>query len=206
MDNTQPRLLIMSETHIHNLHYLVLIKNLINKSLIAHNRITALRIDLRFPMNKIDYRSDPIVITKFIESLKSKIKADIKNKEKEWGRNLFSSFHYAWAKEYGMKNNHKHYHLLILVNKDIYYSVGNYKESSDNLSSMIKQAWCSALNLSYPEFKSLVHFPENGCLYLDKNSPDINTQIELLMNRASYLAKNHTKNYNNGERSFGCSR
>lgn len=71
----------------HNEHYIQKINHTIRKSLLTCNRITAIRVDLRFPSEDIFYFSDSRVITRFFESLKAKIDADLKRKNKAWKRN-----------------------------------------------------------------------------------------------------------------------
>ncbi|MES2027430.1 MAG: inovirus-type Gp2 protein, partial [Pseudomonadota bacterium] len=73
-------------------------------------------------------------------------------------------------------------------------------------SAMIKQAWCSALGLPFADFNQLVHFPRGGVLHMDANSPEFMQQLQIVLDRAKYLAKEFTKQYGDGQRSFGCSR
>ncbi|MCL3908027.1 inovirus-type Gp2 protein, partial [Escherichia coli] len=60
-----------------------------------------------------------------------------------------------------------------------------------SLAGMIKQAWCSALGVDVGCHATLVHFPAWPAVWLE---------------RADYLAKEHTKAHCTGERNFGCSR
>ncbi len=146
------------------------------------------------------------IITRFIESLKAKVAADLRRKEQAWDRKLSCSLKDVWVREFGHCKGKMHFHVLLLLNKDVYYSLGDFKDASGNLSAMIRQAWCSALGLPYPEFQQLVHFPEGGVMYMDKKSPEFMQQLQIVLDRADYLAKESTKQYGDGQRSFGCSR
>lgn len=194
------------QTSQYNQNYISKIDTVIRKSLIAHNRTSVIRIDLRFPTEVNFHSNDSKAITRFIESLKAKIDADLKRKSNKWGRHCSSHVNYIWVKEIGEKNNNKHYHVLLLVNKDIYHTLGNYDQDEPNLGILIQQAWCSAINAAYPENRYLAHFPDNPTYWLDAHSPEIEKQISALNERCLYLAKHHTKQYGEGERSFGCSR
>lgn len=195
----------MSRQYKHNPEYQAIIFNVILKALERYSRLMVIRCDLRFPLEQVEAEDDPKVITRFISSLKAKIKSDLKRKEKAWGRRLECSLHYVWVREFGDVNGNKHYHVLLFFNKDIYHSLGDFRQSKGNLSAMIKQAWCSATGLDYYHFPYLVHFPERGIFYLDKNKSDIQQQIAKVVKHAEYLAKNVTKRYGDGDRSIGSS-
>ncbi|MDR9743321.1 inovirus Gp2 family protein [Proteus terrae] len=189
----------------YNSSYLTIIHDVINDTLNSLSRIIAIRVDLRFPYSSIDIPPNNKVMTRFIESLKAKLSSDTRRKEKAWNRRLNNPLHYVWVREYGERNKQKHYHLLLLLNKDIYYTLGRYNESNNSLSSIIQSAWCSALNINYPAHASLVHFTEYGKYYLDGNSPSFKQDVDSLLTRVKYLAKHHTKDYNDAYRSIGYS-
>lgn len=74
------------------------------------------------------------------------------------------------------------------------------------LASLIREAWLSALQLGpYPEYRTLVHIPDNPLYYLDANATDYRAVYDKLTFRLSYFAKERTKSYSRDERSFGCS-
>src|SRR5690554_5751763 len=187
----------------YNPEYQTIIFNTILKALETHPRLMVVRCDLRFPLEATLAETDASVITRVIESLKAKVEADLRRKEKAWRRRLSCALNYVWVREYGDVNGKKHYHVLLFVNKDIYHSLGDYLATSDNLCAMVKQAWCSATRLNHPDFFSLVHF--GRIFYLDRNSSDIRLQVQEVVECANYLAKNVTKRYGDGERSIGSS-
>lgn len=191
------------QTNTHNPEYQAIIFNTIFKALAAHSRTLAIRCDLRFPQMHTSSESDSKAITRFISSLKAKISADLKRKEKAWGRNLSCTLNYVWVREYGAMKGRKHYHVLLFLNKDVYHSLGDYQSTNANLSLMIKSAWLSAIRVDHPDFYSLVHF--GSYFYLDRNKGEINFKIQEVMKCADYLAKNVTKRYGDGERSIGSS-
>ncbi|MCI9780125.1 YagK/YfjJ domain-containing protein, partial [Proteus mirabilis] len=119
----------------YNSSYLTIIHGVINDAINSLSRIIAIRVDLRFPYSSIDIPPNNKVMTRFIESLKAKLISDTRRKEKAWGRRLNNPLHYVWVREYGERNKQKHYHLLLLLNKDIYYTLGRYNESDNSLSS-----------------------------------------------------------------------
>lgn len=107
-------------------------------------------------------------------------------------------------REIGNRNHRKHYHLLLLFNKDLYYSAGKF-DSSDSLAALIQQAWCSALGLFPVMYASLVNFPKKGVFHLNINGDNYEQQLAELLERMNYLAKDHTKCYDDGYRSIGTS-
>ena len=111
-----------------------------------------------------------------------------------------------WVREFGEINHKKHYHVLLLVNKDVYCGLGDFRKTDNTLCALVQQAWCSAIDVDYPAERYLVHFPDNGCAWLDSNAPHNDIAVEKLNQRCRYLAKTYSKDYSDGERSFGCSR
>ena len=196
----------MNTAYSYNQSYQGNIAKTLDKALLLHRRTMALRIDLRMPNHFIDAGFSSALMTRFIQSLKAKVGFDLAHKERAWERSLICNISYAWVREFGPISGKKHFHVIIFVNKDVYHSLGDFTQTSGNLSSMIRQAWCSALSLPFPEYQQLVHFPAQGLVYVDMNHPDAFQQRQLVLNKADYLAKEMSKHYGDGERSFGCSR
>ncbi|WGC19320.1 inovirus Gp2 family protein [Enterobacter ludwigii] len=167
-------------------------------------RTLALRVDLRFPGN-YQYGVSNREVTRFIESLKAKLLVDCRRKNRRWRRNMNNRLRYVWVREIGERNRRKHYHVLLLLNKDVYHSAGSYK-ADDSLYALIRQAWCSALGLDTEQYSGLANMTENGCYYLNRRSPNYMQQVTELLKRMDYLAKDHTKCYDDGYRSIGMSR
>ena len=184
----------------------------INSALTAHKRLMAIRVDCRFPnllddgrFNFADQYTDS-VISRFIASLKAKLDADLIRKEQAWGRSLKNHLSYVWAREIGPRSQKPHYHLLLLMNKDVYHCLGDYQATEGTLASLISSAWCSALGLPAWQFGNLVSFPQNPVAYLDVNSGDFEQQLFTVLHRAAYLCKFETKQAEQGFRAFGTSR
>ncbi|WP_162943037.1 YagK/YfjJ domain-containing protein, partial [Shigella flexneri] len=113
-----------------------------------------------------------------------------------------TTLHYAWAREFGVFRGKKHYHLLLLVNRDTWCRAGDYRDPG-SLAGMIEQAWCSALGVDAGCYATLVHFPVRPAVWLER---DDDAGLRDMLKRADYLAKEYTKVNGTGERNFGCSR
>lgn len=185
-----------------NSYYQQRINHMVNKSLSEFKRLSVFRIDLRFPYNGIDYKNDPKVITRFFESLKRRVMVDVKNKSYLWGRNLRVNVDYVWVREVGPINQKTHYHVALLLNKDVYYSTGHYHEGN-NLAALIINAWDSALGLLNNPQKGLVQF--SSCHYLEQEKIGFEQAYINTMHALSYLAKDYSKPYHDRFRCFGCS-
>lgn len=196
----------MTTTFTYNHDYQFNIATTVANSIRSHNRVTAIRVDLRLPDHFDGLGMSNSIITRFIESLKAKVVADLNRKQQAWHRKLACNLKYAWVREFGPINGKKHFHVLLLLNKDVYHSLGDFNKESGNLSAMIRQAWCSALRLPFLGHQQLVHFPRGGVVYVDANHPEFMLQQQLVLDKADYLAKEATKHYGDGQRSFGCSR
>ncbi|WP_434083472.1 YagK/YfjJ domain-containing protein [Escherichia coli] len=125
-----------------------------------------------------------------------------KRKHREGKRVHPTTLHYVWAREFGECKGKKHYHLMLLVNRDTWCRAGDYR-APGSLAGMIKQAWCSALGVDAGRYDTLAHFPVRPAVWLER---DDDTGFQQVLERADYLAKESTKAYGTGERNFGCSR
>ncbi|GHY93278.1 inovirus Gp2 family protein [Vibrio cholerae] len=179
--------------------YLYKIKETLDLSLTEHHRIYVQRVDLRYPKNFFGYNS--YAITRFIESLKSKIESDLNRKKK----NGKCKLRYVWAREQACSET-PHYHVALILNKDVYFCLGNFSNDNGNLSSMIKEAWASALGIEYFQVENSVHFPKNSTYYIHKGRESYLEEYRQCFYRLSYLAKIDTKIYSNGLKNFSTSR
>ncbi|MEZ8231187.1 inovirus Gp2 family protein [Vibrio splendidus] len=179
--------------------YLEKIKSVFDKTLEEYSRVYVLRFDLRFPHGYFTLYSDHI--SKFIDSLKAKMYADLNRKNKQGMCDL----RYVWAKEQDTSDN-PHYHVAIFLNKDVYFTHGNISAYEGNLSAMIKQSWTSSLGLSTHEVVGRVNFPKFCGYWVDKNSMFFNNQYNDCFQRLSYLTKIETKIFQTGLKNFGSSR
>ncbi|WP_123422783.1 inovirus Gp2 family protein [Vibrio crassostreae] len=184
------------------LSYLDKLYDTIDKAVTQHPRTTAIRVDLRLAKSLLF--DDTGVIKNFIASLDAQIQADLSRKKKRGQTVRSCKVRYAWCKERSTSLSH-HYHLVLLLNKDVYHSLGRFDQKG-NLSDMIKKAWCRALDIKADEGDTLVHFPDNPTYWLEQNSDKFDQQVDSLFKRVSYLAKVETKLYGDRSRSFGCSR
>ena len=176
------------------------IRETVLHALNVHPRLTALRVDLHLP--DVPAATDAAVISRFINALKARIDAYQKRKHREGKRVHPTTLHYAWAREFGVFRGKKHYHLLLLVNRDTWCRAGDYRDPG-SLAGMIEQAWCSALGVDAGCYATLVHFPVRPAVWLEL---DDDAGLRDMLKRADYLAKEYTKVNGTGERNFGCSR
>ncbi len=101
------------------------IRETVRHALNVHPRLTALRVDLRFP--DVPAATDAAVISRFINALKARIDAYQKRKHREGKRVHPTTLHYVWAREFGECKGKKHYHLMLLVNRDTWCRAGDYR-------------------------------------------------------------------------------
>ncbi len=166
------------------------IRETVRHALDVHPRLTALRVDLRLP--DVPAATDAAVISRFINALKARIDAYQKRKHREGKRVHPTTLHYVWAREFGECKGKKHYHLMLLVNRDTWCRAGDYR-APGSLAGMIKQAWCSALGVDVGCHATLVHFPAWPAVWLARND---DTGFQQVLERADYLAKEHTPELN----------
>lgn len=147
---------------IHNAYWLTRFDSILDSALAQHRAISLIRVDLRFPeympATIMDTDLDSAVISRFFESLKAKIQAYQRKKRRANKRVRATTLHYFWCREFGKEKGRKHYHVILLLNKDTWCSPGDFTVPS-SLATLIKLAWCSALHLEPWQGNGLVHFP-----------------------------------------------
>lgn len=147
---------------IHNDYWLSRFESILNSALVQHRAVSLIRVDLRFPEHMpvtiMDPDPDSAVISRFFESLKAKIQAYQRKKRRTNKRVRATTLHYFWCREFGKEKGRKHYHVILLLNKDTWCSPGDFTVPS-SLATLIQLAWCSALHLEPWQGNGLVHFP-----------------------------------------------
>ncbi|UNH30836.1 inovirus Gp2 family protein [Moellerella wisconsensis] len=169
-----------------------------------HKRLFIVRIDLRFPKN-IECKKNSRVISRFFDSLKEKLSAHEKRKKKEEKRIYPHGLEYIWVRERGPKNHQLHYHCILLFNKDAFFTLGNFNSVGCNLYTMINTAWHSAISKDCIT-DGLVHASGFEKKYLCKTHESFNEDYDKWLKYLSYLAKDFSKPYKDGNRVVGCSR
>ncbi|CAH6615327.1 hypothetical protein AI2935V1_4340, partial [Citrobacter freundii] len=190
--------------------YMKRITDIINFATKAHARTSVFTLVLRLP----EYRDtgDSIacvpdlssgLMERVIGALISRVTAHQKRRKREGHQVCPTDLRYVWVREVGTSGK-SHYHMAIFVNKDTFNGLGNYSKEDHNLGSYICEAWLSALGLlEFPEYRTLVNL-NNTPHYLERLRVDrFGQQILKLRSHLEYFAKEHTKSYNNEERSFG---
>lgn len=190
-------------------NYLESIEQVIQKALSEHPRSCVIRVELRLPkrINCPDQPQeyDSKVISRFMDSLKAQIRANLYKRQKEDKRVHPSTVRHVWAKEKNESIN-DHYHVALFFNNDTYRGLGNVYFDDGNMAARIKKAWASALGVELFEVEGLVYFPKSCVYQVDANSPSFLKKNSNLFERLSYLAKSETKNYGDRSNAFGCSR
>jgi len=169
-----------------------------------YSRVFAFRVDLRFPdsWGDLGYVSTNEILDRFFESFKAKIAHNRKMARQKNKYAPDSRVRYAWAREFG-RNGRPHYHLLILLNREAFNTLGKMQSENENMRRRLEEAWASALGVRAEEIVGLVEVPENPIYRLHHNDPE---SLEALFYRASYLCKADTKRFGDGSHSFGASR
>lgn len=196
--------------------YLSDLKRTIELALAEHPRVLAFRVDLRLPqgIELPDYAYTNQVISRFFESFTKKIQYH-QERVGERGYARGCKVRYVWSREIG-QGGRQHYHLLILLNRDAYYTVGRLGSERVNMINRLQEAWASALGLSVWLVEGLVHIPDKATYRVDRKPRErkvagsdrkvLVDELPELFFRASYLCKVATKSYGDRQRGFGASR
>lgn len=184
--------------------YLHALYRVVQQALEAHRRVCAFRFDLRFPANMAawDHMITNEFMTRFIESLKAKIRHNRRQASQRLQLAHDTGVRYVWAREAGV-DGRVHFHVALLLNEDAFFTLGKLNSDRENMGHRIQAAWASALGLTFEQTMGLVHFPENCVYRFDAGSPP---EVAAFFERASYLCKANTKQFGLGHHGFGASR
>lgn len=188
--------------------YLDALYRTIELALAEYPRVLAFRVDLRLPQRvrlpDRAYTND--VISNFFESFSRKVQYHQEKVRQRDGYARGCKVRYVWSREIGEKGV-PHYHVLILLNRDAYYTLGKLNSERENMISRIEASWAGALGLDLSQASGLVHIPKNSTYRIDRSlRREERDVLPDLFHRASYLCKVATKSYGDRQRGFGCSR
>ena len=103
-----------------NAHYMKRLEEITRYAMDDYARILAFRVDLLLPVDNSHKGYDSAVITRFIASLKAQIAAYLQRRRRDGKRVYPCKLRYAWVREFGELNGNKHYHMLLLVNREVF--------------------------------------------------------------------------------------
>lgn len=132
-----------------NAHYMKRLEEITRYAMDDYARILAFRVDLLLPVDNSHKGYDSAVITRFIASLKAQIAAYLQRRRRDGKRVYPCKLRYAWVREFGELNGNKHYHTLLLVNREVFRNTMLNTENSAQprglLVGMVARAWAVAL-------------------------------------------------------------
>ncbi|MDU4251181.1 MULTISPECIES: inovirus Gp2 family protein [unclassified Pseudomonas] len=189
-------------------HYLQRTHALLMDCLKSHPRWSVFRIDLRVP----DGESLPLrAMTDFIESMKSQLMHAQAVKRAAGKRGYDPMLRYLWVREW-QDADFPHYHVALLLNRDAYFSLGDYSQLQSDvcsyetmLAGRICKAWGAALGMDWRVAGRGVYFPERPVSPLLLRHANYLQQFAGVFYRLSYFAKLDTKPDGDGQRNFGMS-
>lgn len=187
--------------------YLASLKKTIDLALQQYPRLLAFRVDLRFPVG-VNLPSNAYTnetLSRFFEYFKATIEHN-----RACAREHNSNAHdckvrYVWAREVG-QGQRPHYHVLMLLNRDAFYTIGRLGSEAPNMINRMQEAWAWALGLSIGQVSGLVHIPDSAEYRVDRTAYGDVALLPELFYRASYLCKAATKVYGDRQRNFDTSR
>ncbi|HQQ64452.1 MAG TPA: inovirus-type Gp2 protein [Pseudomonadales bacterium] len=188
--------------------YLATSYRVLHSALAAHSTISAFRFDLHYPRTPEYINPDWIhtnaPILSFFDSLKQQIQWDRHIKQKYFGRVHPTTVHYIWCREKNAGTVLPHYHGMILLNKQAYHQLGNWKSDHPNLANRMITAWQRATCLPLDTAQNLVQFSHGETVHYA--SRDELYSVGRVFERMSYLCKAYSKQYVNGLHMFGNNR
>lgn len=174
-----------------------------------HSRVLSVRLDIqntatsRIGNNgqEIDYALDSKDMTRIIESATRTLNSKSKN-----GKND-PDVHWVWTAEKTSPDDKPHFHVNAFVNGNTIQNGYSVKEA---VSRAVKNKLQNANNMPNESYEGLVNFSSsNGAKgkLIERNSPEVEDQINDVVFAGSYLAKVRTKEFNpKGSRVSSCTR
>ena len=174
-----------------------------------HSRVLSVRLDIQNTATgrlwnngqEIDYALDSKDMTRIIESATRTLNSKSKN-----GKND-PDVHWVWTAEKTSPDDKPHFHVNAFVNGNAIHNGYSVKEA---VSRAVKNKLQNANNMPNESYEGLVNFSSsNGAKgkLIERNSPEVEDQINDVVFAGSYLAKVRTKEFNpKGSRVSSCTR
>lgn len=178
--------------------YFEIIDGVLTSAMRVYRSSFVIRLELRFPKEMpADQIPSNKVMDRFVKSLRSKVKHQRERVSAKYGRAHPRDVRLVWVREFGPESKRPHYHLMVVVNRDAYRSLGDYKSSDDNLARCIQGAWTSALKVDYEAHRWLVSFSRRGQYHI-VNGHGYQEALKAML----YLCKEYSK-VRDGSRNIG---
>lgn len=174
-----------------------------------HSRVLSVRLDIQNTAagrtgnngQEIDYALDSKDMTRIIESATRTLNSKSKN-----GKND-PDVHWVWTAEKTSPDDKPHFHVNAFVNGNAIHNGYSVKEA---VSRAVKNKLQNANSTPNESYDGLVNFSgSNGAKgkLIERNSPEVEQQINDVVFAGSYLAKVRTKEFNSkGSRVSSCTR
>lgn len=162
----------MNSTYLLNASYAERTRQVFYAATEQYPRLAVFRADLRFPVDGTG-RRDERVISRFIDSLKTHMASQFSAK-RQAGITCDhpTSLRYIWCREYGLQSGNRHYHVVLLLNKDAFHQLGSFDPPESgklpSTANLIQKARCSALSLPRPQYASRVRFPDGQPIWINQ--------------------------------------
>ncbi|UTW02901.1 inovirus Gp2 family protein [Amphritea atlantica] len=183
--------------------YLHKLKQVIDLSIQDYPRVFAVCLQLHCKCPTEDLANNNKVMSRFKDAVDSRI-ASYQKRSTRCDLTLdLCRMRIAWGRE--QSGSHvPHFHVVLLFNRELFYTLGSFLPDAGSLFQIIQSAWCSALNIPREYAAGLVHVPSNAEYYLNRS--DDYAQLPSFFQHASYLCKVDTKCFGQRLQSFGGSR
>lgn len=186
--------------------YLQRLHRVFARALDQYSSLYVVRLDLRYSKREElpDHAHTNEPIARFVDSLKAKLDWRDESIRNSHGRVNCHGMRYAWAREIGPYSQRPHYHLVLILNRSAFQSLGNYADpSAPGLYRTCLEAWASAIHQPYDLAEGLVSVVNGGQWHLNRIDQEPYREAFFA---ASYLCKAHSKVFELGVHGFSCSR
>lgn len=183
--------------------YLRKLKWVIDLSIQNYPRVFAVCLQLHCKCPTEDLVNSNKVMSRFKDAADARIESYQKRSTRSDLTLDLCRMRMVWGREQS-KSHLPHFHVVLLFNRDLFYRLGSFNSNQQNLFRIIKEAWCSALEMEPEQSEGLVEVPKHAEYFL--NRADGYMRLPSFFQRASYLCKVDTKCFGQGLQSFGGSR
>lgn len=174
----------------------------IQRSLRSQPRTLAVVFCLHMPFNsRRNIERNPI--TDFMEYLKRGIKSHA-NMKRQLGKRVHPCFlEYVVKVEQKVECPLEHYHVVLLLNKDEYYHVGNLSHLDQSiLGQIIRKAWLKVHKIDENSPVALVHGSNPSSIVIQGEFSPVVEEHQAAFRWLSYLCKEETTKYQGRHQSF----
>lgn len=189
------------------MQYMAALMETFNRHQRQYSKIFSVMVSLYFPGDWRDWkRQGKDYFCRFMDSLNAKLDAHNNRKKKQSdSRSNQVRFCrvYEWGPDRGI-----HIHAVLFFNGHVFWRLGDFESTRENLKHRITASWASALGMlpDKVRYERLIHISDGDGYFLERGADDFRDNVGDMFYHYSYICKAYSKRFDLPVKTFSRSR